>query len=55
MCLLDLLGELCIGTTYLDSNPVFDSRMKHITLDYHVKQLVHMGKVKKNLYKGPAS
>lgn len=59
MWLLNLLGELgispsppslfCdnIGATYLCSNPVSHSRMKHISLDYHyVRQLVQMGKIR---------
>lgn len=59
MWLINLLGELgikpqtptlfCdnIGATYLCSNPVFHSRMKHIALDFHyVRQLVQMGKLK---------
>jgi hypothetical protein len=58
MWLSNLLGELgvpsqiptlvCdnIGTTYLCSNPVFHSRMKHIALDYHfVRQQVQNGKL----------
>lgn len=59
MWLLNLLGELAvpisiptlfcdnIGATYLCSNPVFQSRMKHIALDYHfVRQLVQMGRLR---------
>jgi hypothetical protein len=59
MWLLNLLSELgvpsqvptlfCdnIGTTYLCSNPVFHSRMKHIALDYHfVRQMVQLGKIR---------
>jgi hypothetical protein len=35
-----------IGATYLCSNPVFHSRMKHIALDYHyVLQLVQLGQL----------
>ena len=58
MWLLNLLQELglpslkptlfCdnIGTTYLCSNPVFHSRMKHIAMDYHfVRQQVQLGKL----------
>jgi len=56
MWLTNLLGELhvkipsphlfCdnIRATYLCSNPIFHSRMKHIALDYHyVRQLVQLG------------
>lgn len=59
MWLLNLLSELgvpsqvptlfCdnIGTTYLCSNPVFHSRMKHIALDYHfVRQMVQLGNIR---------
>ena len=59
MWLLNLLSELevpshiptlfCdnIGTTYLCSNPVFHSRMKHIALDYHfVRQIVQLEKIR---------
>ncbi|KAL8124216.1 hypothetical protein AgCh_012014 [Apium graveolens] len=36
-----------IGATYLSANPVFHSRMKHLTLDYHfVRQQVQAGKLK---------
>ena len=36
-----------IGATYLCSNPVFHSRMKHIALDYHyVRQLVQLGQLR---------
>jgi histone deacetylase 1/2 len=58
MWLSNLLGELCVPsqiptlfcdnivTTYLCSNPVFHSRMKHIALDYHfVRQEVQNGKL----------
>lgn len=59
MWLLNLLSELgvpsqvptlfCdnIGTTYLCSNPVFHSRMKHIALDYHfVRQMVQLENIR---------
>jgi hypothetical protein len=59
MWLVNFLGEIgvkpqtpplfCdnIGATYLCSNPVFHSRMKHMALDFHyVRQLVKMGKIK---------
>ena len=33
-----------IGATYLCTNPVFQSRMKHIALDYHfIRQLIQLG------------
>ncbi|CAA7057458.1 unnamed protein product [Microthlaspi erraticum] len=36
-----------IGATYLAANPVFHSRMKHITLDYHfVRQFVQGGQLR---------
>ncbi|CAL1362597.1 unnamed protein product [Linum trigynum] len=35
-----------LGATYLSSNPVFHSRMKHLALDYHfVRQLVQAGRL----------
>lgn len=35
-----------LGATYVCSNPVFHSRMKHIAMDYHfVRQLVQQGKL----------
>jgi hypothetical protein len=59
MWLNNLLGELGIAThappqilcdniaaTYLCSNPVLHSRMKHISLDYHfVREQVQAGKL----------
>lgn len=54
-----LLSELCIspsppvllcdniGAIYLSSNPVFHSRMKHISIDIHfVRQQVQAGKIR---------
>lgn len=36
-----------IGATYLAANPVFQSRMKHIALDYHfVRHQVQTGKLR---------
>lgn len=36
-----------VGATYLASNPVFQSRMKHIAIDYHfVRQRVQSGELK---------
>ena len=36
-----------IGATYLCLNPVFHSRMKHISLDYHfVREQVQSGKLR---------
>jgi hypothetical protein len=35
-----------VGATYLCSNPVLHSKMKHISLDYHfVREQVHVGKL----------
>ena len=59
MWLKNLLSELCIplshpslllcdniGATYLCSNPILHSRMKHISLDYHfVREQVQLGKL----------